>query len=873
MAIYAELLPTRRWRARHLSDWMPWRAPAAPGVMLHKQTHALQRSYLMRGPDLSSEVQEVQSALMLQANNVFKRLGGAWTIQTEAQRTWATTYPPGLSFSPATRFIDAQRRHTMLVEPGSLETTYFLTLTWQPPSATKATWTRAFVSGLPPATNGAHASLHEFLTQADYLVYLLRGILSVAQPLLTKDTLTYLHNCVSDRWHPVDDPELPIDVDVLVCDRPFHGGWYPYWGSPPMPGMPDDRTHLRVCSIHGYPAKSVANALKAIDHLRFPYRWSTRWVAYPQQSQDYLIARVQKQWVGQEKGAFTRIGELMSRRDARIINTSATNKAEDADAARQEVGADIIAFGDFTATVVTWDTHPEQADAKIRDVMQILDSRGFVTILEKEHATAAWLATMPGDRANSVRRTPHHSLTFAHLAPGLAAAWTGPEHDEHLDGPPWFVGHTEGSTVFRVVNHVLDNGHFMVLGPTRSGKSVLLALMVAQWLERYPGAQAFPFDVDLSMRGPTLCMGGLHADLGMGTLRQQPLRYIDQPIERAWAGEWLAALLWDNGVTKVPGINAHLDAALDKLTQAPLSKRTLTEFRYVSQAISNRVEGHPGKPTGDGTYAHTKRQEDLLSAIGEIQDALEPFITGGRLGHVLDHSMDDLSQATARLITFEQRTLLTLTQLIGPTMRAVFHRLEGRFDTRTPTLLPMDEFAVLAALPDFANQGKEWLMTRAKKNVSLGFATHSLIQLFGEQSNTVLGALMLEGCQTKFVLPNPAARTAQMAAVYRRLGFNDAEITLISEARPQRDIYFSSEVTGGIDRQHGKRLFSLQLSPVLLAMLARNRQEDHDLMDAILAEHGPEQFAEHWMRAQGFPDASAQLRQKTPLKEADDAIP
>jgi type IV secretory pathway VirB4 component len=323
--------------------------------------------------------------------------------------------------------------------------------------------------------------------------------------------------------------------------------------------------------------------------------------------------------------------------------------------------------------------------------------------------------------------------------------------------------------------------------------------------------------------------------------------------------------LWENGVTKVPGINAHLDAALDKLAQAPLSKRTLTEFRYVSKQISNRVEGHPGKPTGDGTYAHTKRQENLLDAIGEIQDALEPFITGGRLGHVLDHDMDNLSRETARLITFEQRTLLTLTQLIGPTMRAVFHRLEQRFDTRTPTLLPMDEWAVVAAIPHFADQGKEWLMTRAKKNVSLGFATHSLIQLFGAESDNTLGALMLEGCQSKFVLPNPAARTAQMAAVYRRLGFNDAEIKIISEARQQRDIYFASEMSG-------KRLFSLQLSPVLLAMLARNRQEDHELMDHILAEHGPEHFAEHWLTAQGFREDAAQLRPRPPMEEAADAI-
>ena len=55
--------------------------------------------------------------------------------------------------------------------------------------------------------------------------------------------------------------------------------------------------------------------------------------------------------------------------------------------------------------------------------------------------------------------------------------------------PPWFFAHTEGSTLFRAVNHVLDVGHTLILGPTGSGKSTLLGLMTAQWLTRYRGAQ------------------------------------------------------------------------------------------------------------------------------------------------------------------------------------------------------------------------------------------------------------------------------------------------------------------------------------------------------------------------------------------------
>ena len=43
-------------------------------------------------------------------------------------------------------------------------------------------------------------------------------------------------------------------------------------------------------------------------------------------------------------------------------------------------------------------------------------------------------------------------------------------------------------------------------------------------------------------------------------------------------------------------------------------------------------------------------------------------------------------------------------------------------------------------------------------------------------------------------------------------------------------------------------------------MLARNRQEDHERMDEMLREHGPEAFAQHWLEAQGFPEHAARLR-------------
>ena len=255
-------------------------------------------------------------ALMLQANNVFKRLRGQWTVQCEAQRLRVTDYPLGSYHStggPADRcgpppghprgpghvrdplLPDA---HLAAAECGQVGVGRLLSQRHgggrHPTGDARGFHQAGRLLGVSPTRHACRgASAHD-----------------------DDETLTYLHNGVSDRWHSVRLPALPIDLDAMLCDRPWHGGWYPSFGTAPLvPGAPDDRTHVRLCSIQSYPPHSLANALQAIDHLRFPYRWSTRWIAMERQTQEYLLARTQRQWLGQEKTMRDRLMEKATRQE------------------------------------------------------------------------------------------------------------------------------------------------------------------------------------------------------------------------------------------------------------------------------------------------------------------------------------------------------------------------------------------------------------------------------------------------------------------------------------------------------------------------------------------------------------------------------
>jgi type IV secretory pathway VirB4 component len=849
MAVYEEYQPRTRWQAAHLADMLPWRSIIAPGVVLQKHRHALQRTYAIRGPDLQGETKEVQGAIMLQANDVLKRLGGRWMIQSEAQRRRVTALPHVPWRHAIPRLIDARRRATLLDYPGSRTTDYYLTLTWTPPAPSTRRSLGFFLHGPAAihAENDAQVSLREFVEQADYFIGLLKGVLAVARPLTTPETLTYLHNCVSDRWHTVAHLASLADIDLQLCDTRLLGGWYPQLGA----------WHIRTCSVTAYPASSMVGVMRDLDAADVDYRWCTRWIGLEKHIQAGILRKTQGTWVGEERSFWDRFSENITHQPTRILNSDATNKAEDVDAARQDIGADLVAYGEFTSTVTVWDPDALQADQHLSVVREALEARGFVTTAEDKHAVAAWLSTHPGNRLDNVRHTTQHSLTLAHLCPGLTAAWPGPERDTYLQGGPWFFAHTERNTLFRVVNHLRDLGHFLLLGTTGSGKSTLGNFMRAMWMQ-YDRAQAKVFDVDGHARLLTYLLGGYWYDLGSPTLRLQPLRTVNDPLRQELLLGWLLDILTLEQVAVNAYTQMYVRSALTLLAQRPANARTWEEFLRLLTA----------KPEGYLHEVHNHRIRVDVLGVGHEDvhlrqlDQLKAEVrwTFGRYATVFGGDSDTLPAHPVQ--TFELRSLTQQSHLLGPMIRYIMLEVSEQMTTDAPMFLLLDDAAIAWLAPKgekayegvrpqgratMEDQANDWLQTTRKKGVSLGVSTHSAEKVL----QSPLGQIIIESCKHRFYLANPGAMEMHIHAVYAEMGLTDTAIQTIATARPQRDVYYAHE-------ELGQRLFHLPLDPLTLACLARNTDEDHAMMDRLLATEGREGFAAAWLRSQGF------------TKEADD---
>ena len=682
------------------------------------------------------------------------------------------------------------------------ESHYYLTLLYLPPSEQHQKIEKAFIErgeGYEKEQETYEAHLKTFLAESDRIYSLLSEILPEARPLNGSETLTYLHSCISPKRHPVRAPEIPMYLDALLADTPLVSGFEPRLGD----------YHLRVVSIMGFPGSTVPGIMDNLNKLNFPYRWVTRFLPLDKREALTEIGRYRRQWWSKRKGVATLFKEVVTQTESAMVDNDAVNKSKDADLALQEVSNDAVSYGYYTATIVVMDKDPLLVQKKVKAVEKTINSLGFTVINETLNAVDAWFGSLPGLCRANVRRPLLSSLNLAHIFP-LSAVWAGPEVNTHLKGSVLMHTQTSGNTPFRLDLHIDDVGHTMIVGPTGSGKSVLLAILAAQF-RRYSNSQVYFFDKDGSIRALTAGVGGDFYDLASettGSLSFQPLGAIDNDLEMSWAAEWVYDFLRAENVEVNPEVKKSVWTALKSLSSSPPEERTITGLT-------------------------------LLLQDARLRQALEPATLEGSFGRLFDATHDNLSYG--RWQVFEMAKLMETRAAVPPALSYLFHRLEQRFDG-SPSILFLDECWLFLDNPIFAAKIREWLKVLRKANVSVVFATQSLQDV----ENSTISSVIKESCPTKIYLPNPNALDQRMASIYRGYGLNDTEVSIIGTAIPKRQYYYKSP--------SGSRLFELALGPLALAYCGSSTPEDRKVVGQILRSGGD--FNDEWLRYKNLGGAS-----------------
>jgi type IV secretion system protein VirB4 len=342
----------------------------------------------------------------------------------------------------------------------------------------------------------------------------------------------------------------------------------------------------------------------------------------------------------------------------------------------------------------------------------------------------------------------------------------------------------------------------LIIGPTGAGKSAALGVSVAA-TTGLPDARIVWLDVDYSSFVLTHAMGAIYHELAAdGSSPLCPLAHLDDPDGIGWLFDWFRRLFlrWQIHLDEVQ--TTDLTEALELARSQGL--RTLTLFASLLQ--QPRLREVLNNYTGSGKWGH-------------IFDG-EPVLRGAYGGAVT---------------VYEMRGLMALGErAAAPATELILHGVESGMGT-APTFIYVDEAWRMLSDSVSADWLYDAIRTFRKRNAGITLATQSLTEI----ANSSYRDLLLESCPGKIFLPNPEAKGEYVREAYLKLGLSENEIAIIADAQPRRQYYFHSS--------QGRRLFTLDLGPVALALCAATGHRDVGQARELLREHDPSQFLDAWL--------------------------
>jgi type IV secretion system protein TrbE len=448
------------------------------------------------------------------------------------------------------------------------------------------------------------------------------------------------------------------------------------------------------------------------------------------------------------------------------------------------------------------------ADERAARVAAYLRSRGLVARPAWLNNVLAPLGDMPGNvsqetmragllrgrgPAMNVRRTRVEMGAITRVSP-LTGISQGHEADWRFGGPALLMATTRRGMRFSWAMNApgSDSAHTAVVGKTGSGKSVLLALMAAQFL-RYAGARVAVFDRGRSFMVPCLALGGDWIELGAGGKGVQPLRAVDRPEEMNWAHEWVMRALKVRGLATTPQTEMAVSEALQLVAEAPEERRTLSLL-----------------------HAYLGQNNDARSTLAHYLAGQGPY------GELFDGVV--ASYGDASVIGVETRDITQLEDAAPLAVTAMFRAIQrDRLVGDSPKLVMVDEAWSLMGNEHFSDVIESWAREMRKLKTALVLATQSVHDLAGDKTKVIFDQIA-----NRIYLPHAEAMRPQTRALYEAAGLTEEQVQLLSVARPKGEYLLQTEEL--------TRLVDIRLEGEALAICGASTPADHARARALLGQ-------------------------------------
>jgi len=491
----------------------------------------------------------------------------------------------------------------------------------------------------------------------------------------------------------------------------------------------------------------------------------------------------------------------------------AASLEEDLDQAVDDLASGRSTFGEHHLSIAVTGDHDAALDRALSDINGAFVNLGIVSVREDINLEPAFWAQLPGNFSYIARRALISNENFAGFA-SLHAFPSGRKSGNHWGEAITRLETTSG-TPYWFNFHERDVGNFTLIGPTGTGKTVLLTFLNAQAQRLYP--KTIYFDKD---RGAEIYLRTIGADYtvvkaGVPT-GLNPLQLPDTQENRSFLREWIRLL-----------VSIEHDEAL-----------TAQDAEIIADAVTANFE-EPPEHRRLGTFAELLAGHET-SHGASLAARMAMWHGQGERAWLFDNERDLLSMDNSN-IGFDLTSILDDRISRTPWLMYIFHRVNRILDGQK-TVIMLDEGWKMLDDPAFAARIKDWMKTIRKQNGILGFATQSA----SDALDSSVGNSIIEQSPTQIFLPNARAGERDYCEGF---GLSRHELKIIRDLNPASRCFLI---------RHGNESVIARLDLAGLEdfiSVLSGRTESVALMHRLMERHGnkPEDWLPHFLKERNKP--------------------
>ncbi|MFC1659511.1 VirB4 family type IV secretion/conjugal transfer ATPase [Pseudomonadota bacterium] len=478
----------------------------------------------------------------------------------------------------------------------------------------------------------------------------------------------------------------------------------------------------------------------------------------------------------------------------------AVSQIQEIDQALDSAMSGAFAFGEHHFTVLCIEDSVKSLENSISMAIVELANAGITGVRERINLEPCYWAQLPGNGDYISRKATITTLNLAAFA-SLHNYPSGKRSGNHW-GDAVTVFNTVSGTPYFFNFHVRDVGHTMIIGPTGSGKTVLMNFLCAQ--SQKFNCRMFFFDKDRGAEIFVRAIGAKYATLDASKYSGfNPFSLPETNENKAFLIDLLKAMVTTNDEKLTAQDIARITEAIEGNYKLPKEKRVL---RNIAPFLG-------------------------ISGPGSLAGRLEMWHGRGSRSKLFDNEEDTIDFSASHGFGFEMAPILKDKVSIAPVLLYLFHRINSSLDG-TPTMIVLDEAWALIDNPVFAPRIKDWLKVLRKLNAFVIFATQSV----EDASKSDISDTLVQQTATQIFLPNLKA-----TETYKKVFMlSEREYELVKTTDPSTRYFLVKQDNDGVIA----RVDLVGMGDVIRVL--SGRAETVILLDEIIAEIGSED-PEDWL--------------------------